>query len=197
MRKTDITGQPLPVLLVSGFSVYPPNLGTVKAASVLGDILSSVISQTVSETQLNELFCVLREILNNNAEGKDFTLKELIKQPFEDVVNVIRAYAVFIQNIRDAHPMPEVHFKSDEGADYSFESSLSWDKIVADYANMKITEVQKLNYVDYIILRREALISSLSKTEEGREMLEDAFCYEQTEPDRAALRQQFGGGSYA
>lgn len=191
MQKTDITGRPLPLLKVSGYSVYPPNLKTVKVASELGEIITSCLNQTVTEAGLSRFYIILREILNNNAEGKDFTLKELIKQPFDDAVKVVIAYAEMMSRLKEAHPIPQIHSKEDE--DYTFNLTLSWDKLVADFANLSITAVQSLNYVDFLILRREALIYNLSKTTEGREMLEDAYCFEQTEPDRASLRSWFNG----
>lgn len=191
MYTTDITGKPLPLLNVSGYSVYPPNLKTVKAASELTEIITACLNQTVTEASLSRFYVILRKILNNNAEGKDFTLKELIKQPFGDAVKVVIAYAEMLSRLKEAHPVPHIHSKEEE--DYSFDLSLTWDKLVADFANISITAVQSLNYVDYLILRREALIHSLSKTAEGREMLEDAYCFEQTEPDRASLRSWFNG----
>lgn len=191
MYTTDITGKPLPLLNVSGYSVYPPNLKTVKAASELNEIITACLNQTVTEASLSRFYVILREILNNNAEGKDFTLKELIKQPFGDAVKVVIAYAEMLSRLKEAHPVPQIHSKEEE--DYTFNLSLTWDKLVADFANISITAVQSLNYVDYLILRREALIHSLSKTAEGREMLEDAYCFEQTEPDRASLRSWFNG----
>lgn len=191
MQKTDITGRPLPLLKVSGYSVYPPCLKIVKEASEIGEIITSCLNQTVTEAGLSRFYVILREILNNNAEGKDFTLKELIKQPFDDAVKVVIAYAEMMSRLKEAHPIPQIHSKEEE--DYTFNLTLSWDKLVADFANLSITAVQSLNYVDFLILRREALIYNLSKTTEGRETLEDAYCFEQTEPDRASLRSWFNG----
>ena len=194
MQKTDITGNPLPVLLVSGCTVYPPKLITVKAAAKLSDIIKSILYQIPNNSELSLLYTLLREILNNNDQKKDFKIKELAKQPLEDVLNVITAYADLLQKIHKAHPLPEIHCETDG---YRFTTHLSWDKVVADFANMSILEVQNLCYVDFVILRREAFISNLAKAEEGREKLEEAYCFEQTEPDRATLRSYFGGGIYA
>lgn len=43
-------------------------------------------------------------------------------------------------------------------------------------------------------LLHDAVVWALDKTAEGREYLENAWYYEQTEPDRDALREVFGGG---
>ena len=191
MRRTDITGQPLPTLIVSGYNVYPPNLRTVKEAARLSDIMQSCIHQQITTAELSEFYSLLSLILSSNEENKEFTVKELLKCPFEDAVKVTVAYAEFINKLQSGHPLPQIHTTDD--ADFGYKMSLSFDKLVADFANISISDVQLLNYADYLILRREALIYMFSKTEEGREMLQDAYCFEQTEPDRAGLRSIFGG----
>ena len=60
--------------------------------------------------------------------------------------------------------------------------------MVADYANLNLFEVDDLDYVDYLTLRREAYIWALSKSEQGQKYLRDCWAYEQTEPDRSGLR---------
>ena len=62
-------------------------------------------------------------------------------------------------------------------------------KTVADYAHIPLTDVLMLNVLDFLALRRDAYISALSKTEQGREYLENAWMREQTEPDRCGLRE--------
>lgn len=53
-------------------------------------------------------------------------------------------------------------------------------------------EVQDLDYFLYLLYRRDAFIYRLSKTEEGRDYLNNAYRLELTEPDRKSLRDQFG-----
>ncbi len=48
-----------------------------------------------------------------------------------------------------------------------------------------------MDVLDYLQLRRDAVIDLLSKTESGVEYLNDAWMREQTEPDRAMLRRDF------
>lgn len=50
-------------------------------------------------------------------------------------------------------------------------------------------EVNELDYIDYLIYRRDAFIYKQSQTEHGREYLENAFRLEQTKPDRSKLRK--------
>lgn len=56
-------------------------------------------------------------------------------------------------------------------------------------------EVEKLDYIDYLIYRRDAFIYETSKTERGREYLENAYRLEQTTMNagsREKMRELFG-----
>ena len=63
---------------------------------------------------------------------------------------------------------------------------------MADYARMSLPEVRELNYIQYLIWRRDAFIHRMNQTEEGQEYLDNAWRMEQTEPDRAGLRKKLG-----
>lgn len=58
---------------------------------------------------------------------------------------------------------------------------------------MPIEAVPDLPLTDYLLLRRDAVISQLSGTESGVEYLNDAWAREQTDPDLDALWSIFGG----
>ena len=64
--------------------------------------------------------------------------------------------------------------------------------MVAEYTGLNFFEVGQLDYLQYLIWRRDAYIHMLSRTEAGQEYLDNCWRMEQTEPDRAALWQQFG-----
>ena len=53
-------------------------------------------------------------------------------------------------------------------------------------------EVEELDYLDYLLVRRDALINRMNQTEKGVEYLNNAYRLEQTEPDRDKLRKKFG-----
>lgn len=67
--------------------------------------------------------------------------------------------------------------------------------MVAEYAGISIPQVRQLDYVQYLIWRRDAYIYMLSRTESGQEYLDNAWRMEQTEPDRAALRKKLSKGA--
>lgn len=53
-------------------------------------------------------------------------------------------------------------------------------------------EVEELDYLDYLIYRRDAFIWRMSQSEKGQEYLNNAWRLEQTKPDRDSLRKKFG-----
>ena len=61
---------------------------------------------------------------------------------------------------------------------------------MAEYAGLSLLEVRALDYVQYLIWRRDAYIHMLSRTEEGQKYLDNAWRMEQTEPDRPRLRKK-------
>ena len=61
---------------------------------------------------------------------------------------------------------------------------------MAEYAGLSLVEVGQLDYLQYLIWRRDAYIHVLSRTEAGQEYLDNAWRMEQTKPDRAGLRKK-------
>ena len=64
--------------------------------------------------------------------------------------------------------------------------------MVAEYSGLDFHQVGQLDYGTYLLWLRDAYIHSLSRTEEGREYLDNAWRMEQTEPDRPKLRRKVG-----
>ena len=63
---------------------------------------------------------------------------------------------------------------------------------MAEYTGLNFFEVGQLNYLQYLVWRRDAFIHWLSRSEAGTEYLDNAWRMEQTTPNRKALRDQFG-----
>ena len=62
-------------------------------------------------------------------------------------------------------------------------------KIVADYIRDSFKTVSNLDVFEYWGYLHDAVVWNCSKSEAGRQYLEDAYYQMQTEPDRAALRK--------
>lgn len=61
---------------------------------------------------------------------------------------------------------------------------------MAEYTGLTLYDVRELDYLDYLLLRRDAFIHKMNQTEKGREYLDNAWRMEQTKPDRLALRKK-------
>lgn len=68
----------------------------------------------------------------------------------------------------------------------------TWERLVAQYTGLNILQVEELDYIDYLMYRRDAFIYRMSQTEEGEKYLNNAWRLEQTKPDRKSLRNKFG-----
>lgn len=68
----------------------------------------------------------------------------------------------------------------------------TWEHLVSKYTGLNILQVEELDYIDYLIYRRDAFIYRMSQTEEGEKYLNNAYRLEQTKPDRESLRKKFG-----
>ena len=68
----------------------------------------------------------------------------------------------------------------------------TWEHLVAQYTGLNILQVEELDYLDYLMYRRDAFIHRLNQTEKGEEYLNNAWRLEQTKPDRESLRKKFG-----
>ena len=187
MKITDILGQSLPVFKVGGSSVLPPPLFAVRAhlPHLIG-FIRKVIIEELDDTFFEELRPHLSPL------WKGVSLEAL---DAEELFSTVAEYILFLRETIPNLPycaLPDITDDGDE-ENYSYVQNTACEKLVADYANMPLPDVMKLNYVDFLILRREAFIYNLSKTKKGREKLEAAYCMEQTQPDRGGLRKQFGG----
>ena len=70
----------------------------------------------------------------------------------------------------------------------------TWEHLVAEYTGLTMLQVEELNYIDYLIYRRDAFIHKMSQSEEGVKYLKNAYRLEQTKPDRDSLRKKYGKG---
>jgi hypothetical protein len=66
------------------------------------------------------------------------------------------------------------------------------EKLVSEYTRFNLREVDELNYFVFCLYLRDAAIYRYMQTEKGQEYLKKCWAIRQTEPDRGALRAQFG-----
>lgn len=82
--------------------------------------------------------------------------------------------------------------KDSTGHDYHINSW--WRHLVSSYTGLTFKEVAELNYLQYLVWRRDAFIYMLNQSDEGQEYLANAYRLEQTQPDRKKLREKLRKG---
>lgn len=193
MKQTDILGQALPTLKAGSATILPPPLFAYKEhfPFITAAIRQAVDGEATKET-LAAAIPHLSALMDYNTTGAAIALKWRREG---HLWAFLLEYFSFIRATVEQLPYCTLPNLSGAGDDesYHFERYTAAEKMVADYARLSIPAVNRLNYVDFLILQREAVIHLFSSTEKGREMLEDAYCLSQTEPDRAALRARCGG----
>ena len=81
----------------------------------------------------------------------------------------------------------------EEGSKAHYQNNSYYRKVVSDYTGLTFVEIEGIGILDYFGYIHDAVVWNCQKSESGREYLENAYCYSQTEPDREALRNKFGG----
>ena len=77
---------------------------------------------------------------------------------------------------------------------YHIKPETAGEKLVIDYLNINIFDVQLMPMDIYLYFRREAYITKLLETQEGREYLENCWRIGQAEPDRESIRAKIKKG---
>ena len=74
-------------------------------------------------------------------------------------------------------------------------SNTSDYKAVADYSGVSLDKVQDLPYAQYKLYLRDAWLSNMSKSDDGRKFLETCWRIRQTSADEKAIEkyQRYGG----
>lgn len=80
----------------------------------------------------------------------------------------------------------------DRAGGHKFNTPTWYKHLVAGYTGLNFQQIGQLNYLEFLQYRRDAFINWLNQSEAGQKYLDNAWRMEQTEPDRAALRQKFG-----
>lgn len=80
------------------------------------------------------------------------------------------------------------------GDEVHYRLNTKGEKLVIDYLNITIFDVQEMPIDLYLYFLREANIHKLMQTKEGREYLDNCWRMEQTKPDRKKLREKMRKG---
>lgn len=195
MKKTDILGNTLPTLEVkikkTKYTLLPPKYSFIKKFTAVSNKI--LATENLTENDILTFLDFLIEILSCNAENKKVSFKKIKKCNFNELLDILINYSQFLKNISD-NPDCKLPYYPEEDSDegYSYDVPTFYENLISKYANLSLINVMELNYVDYLMLKKNAFIHCLKQTKDGRDYLEKAYCLEQEKPDRAALRAQFG-----
>lgn len=104
--------------------------------------------------------------------------------PENERVLLTEAYRTEINKIREQLKLTVPYYPSEDSKDtVKYDRYTVSDKLVADYANMDIYEIDNISILEYWCLERDAFIYLLSRTEKGREYLNNAYRVAYTEMD--------------
>ena len=84
------------------------------------------------------------------------------------------------------------YYPLEDSKGHNYKIVTTWEHLVAKYLGISMIAVEELDYLDYLLYRRDAFIHHMSQTEKGQEYLDKAWRLEQSKPDRKALRDKFG-----
>lgn len=116
-----------------------------------------------------------------------------VKTP-EEIKTFLTEYLTAVENTKQSDEsmlVPECPIGLEREEHYR--CSTSDIKIASDYTRLSFSEILDLDVFTFWRYLHDAVVWNCQKTKEGREYLENAWYYKQTEPDREALRQKFGG----
>lgn len=91
--------------------------------------------------------------------------------------------------------LPQNPMTEDSAGRHDYTIATWGRRLVSEYTGLNFLQVGALNYGEYLLYLRDAYISALNRTEEGRQYLDDCWRMEQVKPDRAKLHQKLGKGA--
>lgn len=111
-----------------------------------------------------------------------------------EVKQFLTEYLSNVENIRQSNENMRIpYYPYGEKQEQYFNCGTSDIKIVSDYTRLNFSDILDLEVFVFWEYLHDAFIWNCNRTKNGREYLENAWYFQQTEPDRKALRKKFGG----
>lgn len=173
---------------------------TVSALHKLGELFigkTGIFDHNMkSHDQTARIFstAVISDETRKTADGETYTYEITPQMLYVftpvDIFKMAAGFALWLKDKREELHLNIPHFtpkESEENAGYSLPVMTFEEKIIRDYCGLSFKEIDELCIFEYWQLLRDAILCDLKKTPGGRELMEEAYCFEQTEPDREAL----------
>lgn len=111
-----------------------------------------------------------------------------------EVKQFLTEYLSNVEKIRQANESMRIpYYPYSEKQEHYFNCGTSDIKVVSDYTRLKFSEILDLEIFTFWEYLHDAFVWNCNQTKSGKEYLENAWYFQQTEPDRKALRNKFGG----
>lgn len=111
-----------------------------------------------------------------------------------ELTEFLSGYLNEIETEKAKNPELNVPFYPSAGAKKQYYTCGTGDmKLVCDYTRLNFAEILRTDIFTFWRYLHDAVVWECSRSESGREYLENAYFYNQTEPDRKALNAMFGG----
>lgn len=159
--------------------VYPPNVQNFKK-----------LTFAVKCKNRAALYKVVADIYSNNNKKYEITPQMLYVFTPVAIFKLAAGFLLWLKEAREEQHLNIPHFSGKENPEdtgYSLPVMTFEEKTIRDYTGLSFKEIENLNVFEYWQYLRDAILCELKKTPGGREMMDEAYCFEQTEPDREAL----------
>ena len=111
-------------------------------------------------------------------------LLEGVPLPLYEQRLLVQTYIKSMKRLRAEAELTLPYYKTEKSDDdVKYTIYTEFDKLAADYANINLYEIDDIPITEYWLILRDAFIYALSKTEKGREYLNNAYRLTQTEAD--------------
>ena len=154
--------------------------------------LKREIAEIEKCNSIESAYALCAAIISRNKSGVQLVSKQIRSiWDIDDIKDFLDGCKSFVNKIHSLSRLALPYYPGGND-NINFEIVSYWDKIVADYMNISLYEVEEMDIYDYLLIRRDAFIQLASRTEAGQKYLENAWRLTQTKPDRARLRKNFG-----
>ena len=162
--------------------VYPPTVQDFKKLTFAVECKNRIA-----------LYKVVADIYSNNNKKYEITPQMLYVFTPVAIFRMAAGFILWLKEAREEQHLNIPHFSGKEDSEntgYTLPVMTFEEKIIRDYTGFSFREMESLNVFEYWQYLRDAILCELKKTPGGREMMEEAYCFEQTEPDREALSER-------
>ncbi len=162
--------------------VYPPNVQDFKKLTFAVECNNRIA-----------IYKAVADIYSNNNKKYEITPQMLYVFTPVAIFKLAAGFLLWLKETREEQHLNIPHFSGKENPEdtgYSLPVMTFEEKTIRDYTGLSFREIENLNVFEYWQYLRDAILCELKKTPGGREMMDEAYCFEQTEPDREALMER-------